>query len=695
MVLRALGHRTRLSELQDEAAGAVSALSIAKLLRGRGVEVQALRLPPEALTSASTPHVANFDQNHFVVIEGFDGQSALVADPAKGRCVVAAAEFRARHSGVVLTFPNGKFRRRDLFDVSSWVGFARRLLAIPGAKGIFGGVVATSVVLQVLSLAAAWVTKLIVDRATGSTVADAAWMTGAGLVALVVGNAVTSALRSLLLIQMQVRLDTALSRTFLRHLLTLPLGFFLVRRAGDLIARMNGNAAIREIVTSKVTALVFDVFFAVGLFAVLAATSLSYACLVLVLGLSQGLLPFVLHDALFAARQTSLHRQDDVQSYTVEILRGIHTVKASGAESRTLAHWMGRYDRLQEAIRREGKTSAISDCLTTTLTVAAPLSLLWLGAAMVSQGQTTVGGMMAMNMLAASVLAPLGTLAVNYRTLQMAGTHIERVAEVLDARPEQEADMPPFPRVIGRIELERVSFRYGADAPEVVREATVRIEPGSRVAIVGRSGSGKSTLAMLLLGLYRPTSGDVRVDGRSIFASNLPDLRSQLGVVLQDPFLFSGTIRDNIRFYRPDLSDAAVRRAAEIAEILTDVEHLPMGFETMVREGGVSLSGGQRQRIALARAIAAEPAVLLLDEATSHLDAVTEHRVAQNLRALRCTQIIIAHRLSTVQNADTILVMSEGKIVECGSHRELIARQGDYADLVAHQRNEGEAAIRA
>jgi ABC-type bacteriocin/lantibiotic exporter with double-glycine peptidase domain len=373
----------------------------------------------------------------------------------------------------------------------------------------------------------------------------------------------------------------------------------------------------------------------------------------------------------------------------------MHTVKASGAESRTLGQWMGRYDRLQEAIRREGRTSALSECLTTTLTVAAPLSLLWLGATMVSRGQTTVGGMMAMNMLAASVLAPLGTLATNYRTLQMAGTHIERVSEVLDARPEQEAEMPPCPHVVGGFELERVSFRYAADAPEVVREATIHIEPGSRVAIVGRSGSGKSTLAMLLLGLYRPTCGDVRVDGRSIFASDLPDLRSQLGVVLQDPFLFSGTIRDNIRFYRPGLSDEAVRRAAEIAEILPDIEHLPMGFESMVREGGVSLSGGQRQRIALARAIAAEPAALLLDEATSHLDAVTEHRVAQNLRALSCTQIVIAHRLSTVQSADTILVMSDGRIVESGTHAELIARDGDYADLIAHQRHDAGAVARA
>ncbi|MGV3615429.1 MAG: peptidase domain-containing ABC transporter [Fimbriimonas sp.] len=685
MVLRAAGQRVRLGELRDEVGGAVNALALASLLRNRGVEVRAYRPPPEALAAVPVPFVALLDHNHFVVVEGFRNDAVQVADPAKGRQVLGGDEFARRHTGFVLTFPASRRRRRDLWELSAWREFAARLFRIPGARRIFAAIVASSVALQLGSLGTAYITRLIVDQATTAPGKDLGWSAGMGIGGLILGIASVTGLRSLLLVQMQIRLDTELSRSFLRHLLTLPLGFFVVRRAGDLIARMNGNTALREIVTNKAASLVFDSLFASGLLVALAFANVQYAGLVLALGVFQGLLPFIFHEAQYGARQASLRTQDEVQSYTVEVLRGIHTVKASGAEPRALTHWMGRYDRLQDALRREGYTTALSETVTTTLAVAAPLSLLWLGATLVGAERFSVGTMMALNMLAASVLAPLGNLATNFRTLQIAGAHIERIGEVMDARPEQETAKPECPPLLGRIELRDVSFRYALDGAEVVRDVSCEIEAGSRLAIVGRSGSGKSTLAMLLLGLYPPASGEVRVDGRSIHDYDLSSLRGQLGVVLQDPFLFSGTIRENIRFYRPEISDDGVRSAAEVAAILPDIESLPMGFDTVVREGGVSLSGGQRQRLALARAIASDPSILLLDEATSHLDAVTEHQVAENLRSLRCTQVIIAHRLSTIRDVDLILVMREGSIVERGTHAELVRRGGYYAELISHQ----------
>jgi ABC-type bacteriocin/lantibiotic exporter with double-glycine peptidase domain len=238
------------------------------------------------------------------------------------------------------------------------------------------------------------------------------------------------------------------------------------------------------------------------------------------------------------------------------------------------------------------------------------------------------------------------------------------------------------PRLTGRIELKHVSFRYDSNAPWVLRDISVTIEPGQKVALVGRTASGKSTLAKLLLGLYTPSEGEILYDGIPLQSLNYRTLRSQFGTVLQESFLFSGSIRQNIAFNDPSLSLEQVIEAARLAAIHDEIIQMPMGYETMVAEGGSGLSGGQRQRLSLARALAHQPAVLLLDEATSHLDTVTEQLVDENLKQIPCTRIAIAHRLSTVRNADMILVLDRGTIVEQGSHEELLVQTGHYAALV-------------
>jgi len=237
----------------------------------------------------------------------------------------------------------------------------------------------------------------------------------------------------------------------------------------------------------------------------------------------------------------------------------------------------------------------------------------------------------------------------------------------------------------GRIELKQVSFRYDARSPLVLNSLDLTIEPGQKVAIVGSSGSGKSTLAMLLLGLYRPTSGEIWYDGVPLSQIDPGDLRRQFGVVMQESFIFRDSIRSNIALNRPDLSLERVKAAAFVAALADDIERLPMRYETQVAERGLALSGGQRQRLAIARAVAGEPRVLLLDEATSHLDVATERRVDRNISELQCTRVVIAHRLSTVRNADAIVVLDQGRICELGSHVDLLAHGGLYADLVEGQ----------
>jgi ABC-type bacteriocin/lantibiotic exporter with double-glycine peptidase domain len=292
----------------------------------------------------------------------------------------------------------------------------------------------------------------------------------------------------------------------------------------------------------------------------------------------------------------------------------------------------------------------------------------------------------AFNAIAIAILTPLATLVSNGQHLQLVGAHLERLADVLEAESEQNLQhVQAAPKLTGQIELNQVNFRYDTHAPWVLRDISLTIAPKQKIALVGRSGSGKSTLAKLLLGLYLPTEGEIRYDDLPLQHLNWRSLRSQFGVVLQEASIFSGSIRQNITLNHPHLDLEQVIQAAKLAAIHEDIIRLPMGYETRIAEGGSGLSGGQLQRLAIARALAHQPAILVLDEATSHLDVKTERQVEQQLSHLSCTRIVIAHRLSTVRNADRILVLDDGCIVEQGNHLELMHGQGLYTSLVQSQ----------
>jgi ABC-type bacteriocin/lantibiotic exporter with double-glycine peptidase domain len=335
---------------------------------------------------------------------------------------------------------------------------------------------------------------------------------------------------------------------------------------------------------------------------------------------------------------------------------------------------------------RRGQLSAVVDAVMTMLRALSPLMLLWVGTFQVLNGGMSLGTMLALIALATAFLEPLSSLVSNGERMQLAAAHLERISDVVSAEPEQDPRrVQDAPRLTGRIEFRNVSFRYDPNAPFVLRNISFSVEQGHKVALVGRTGSGKSTLAMLLLGLYEPTEGEILLDGIPLRRLNYRAIRSQFGVVLQEPFLFSGSLRQNIAFGHPDLGFDAVVEAAQLAEIQMEIEQMPMGYETRIAEGGIGLSGGQRQRVSLARALARKPAVLLMDEATSHLDVVTERRVERNLSQRACTRLVIAHRLSTICDADQILVLEGGVIAERGSHEELVSRNGCYATLVSSQ----------
>jgi ATP-binding cassette, subfamily B, bacterial len=389
-----------------------------------------------------------------------------------------------------------------------------------------------------------------------------------------------------------------------------------------------------------------------------------------------------------------LETQARAQGYLVQLMAGIETLKASGAEHRGVEHWSNLFvDELNVSLRR-GRLAAMVDGIMAALQGGSPLLVLGYGAVAVINGEMTLGTMLALMTLAIGFLTPLTTLVQSGLQLQLLGGYIDRIDDVLTADPEQQpGSVRRAPRLAGRIQVDRVSFRYGTQTPWVVRDVSLEIEPGSSVAIVGRSGSGKSTLANLLMGLYQPEEGRILYDGNDLRELDVRSVRRQLGIVPQHPYIFGASIRENIALVEPSASLDRVIDAARQACIDADIADMPMGYETIVSDGGASLSGGQRQRLALARALVHRPSMLLMDEATSSLDTETERQVMQNLERLRCTRILIAHRLSTIVDADVIIVMDQGRLVEQGNHRELLERRGAYHDLVSAQAGIGGAQV--
>jgi ABC-type bacteriocin/lantibiotic exporter with double-glycine peptidase domain len=493
-------------------------------------------------------------------------------------------------------------------------------------------------------------------------------------------------LRGVLLIYLQGRLDSEMTIGLFEHILSLPFRFFQLRNTGDLLMRLGSNTMIRETLTNRTVSAVLDGAFVLVYFAILLFWHPIFALLVLGLGSMQAALLFGSTRRLRHLTERDLAASAASQSYLAEAILGIATVKAAGAEDRVIEHWSNLFFTHLNISLERGHLSVTVETAMITLRTLSPLALLWVGALYVLDGGMSLGTMLALNALAASVLLPLSSLVSSGQQLQLVRAHLERLADVVNAEPEQDLKhvqaAPPFS---GEVELRHVSFRYDAQAPEVLRDITVTIGAGQKVALVGRTGSGKSTLAKLLLGLYTPSEGDILYDGIPTQHLNYRTLRNQVGVVLQDLFLFSGSIRRNIALTNPGLSLERIMKAARLARIHDEIMAMPMGYETIVAEGGSALSGGQRQRLALARALVCEPAILLLDEATSHLDVLTEQAIEENLNALRVTRIVIAHRLSTIRNADLILVLDKGAVVERGSHDGLLAKHGRYAELIHSQ----------
>ena len=657
------------------------ALNLLRAARQLGLDAAAYRREPEALSQLRMPVILHWNLNHFVVLEGFEGDEAYINDPASGPRRLRPRELDLSFTGVVLTFaPREDFRPGgipprllvSLLQRLRGSGSAAAFLVLAGL-----GLVATAVAMPVL--VQVFVDELLVGGQKG-------W-----LPVLLAGLGVTAMLRAGLtwlkatyLLKLQARMAVGLSSGFLWHALRLPMQFFGARAPGDLASRMGLNERVAGLLSGRLADVLLELLL-VGLYLALllaydrtlagiaAGTALAYVFLLLAQDRARA------DDSLRIAATRST-----MEGVAAGGLAMIETLKATGSESTFFARWSGYQAKLLEYQQSDERRGQWFRFGTQAFLRFNSLLVLGLGAWRVMEGELTLGGLVSVQSLMASFVAPIARLSTFGAELQGLRGSVDRIDDVLAHAPEH-SSAPRLPglRLTGELHLRDVAFGYSPLAPPLVAGVSLSVLPGQRVAVVGGSGSGKSTLARLVAGLYRPWRGQVQLDGRSLEGWSRRDLAAAVAFVDQDIALFQGTIRDNLTLWDSSVSDEELWRAAVDACIHDDIMRLPGGYQSQVVEGGANLSGGQRQRVELARALLRDPALLVLDEATSALDASTERQVELNLRRRGISSLVIAHRLSTVRDCDEIIVLDHGQVVERGTHDQLLASGGRYRQLLA------------
>jgi ABC-type bacteriocin/lantibiotic exporter with double-glycine peptidase domain len=645
-----------------------------------GMRGRALKIALDQLAELPRATILHWELAHFVVLDRVIGDKVRILDPETGERDVPLDEVSRCFTGIALELvPRTDFVRERRAGKQATRSYLRELFA---ERALFSRVVVVSLILRLFALILPLVTGLVIDWIVPRSDLTMLWIVLGSILGIVGMQAVCSVMRSQLLLTLRTKLDGKITIGFLDHMVALPIGFFQRRSAGDLMMRVGSNATIRELITSQSLAAVIDgVFVAV------------YAIVILVVSAPLGGLAFglsALEIAMWLAARPrnrrylaqDIERQARAQGFLVQMLAGLETLKCAGAEATAVERYANLYADCLEVSVQRGRLGAALDAFHTAMSALAPMVILAVGAHAVITGELSLGSMLAMSTLATSLFGPLAHLVQSLMQLQVVRTYAEWIEDVRRAMPEQDPDVVrDAPVLAGGIALRNVSLRYG-DGPLVVDDVSLDVAPGASVALVGPTGSGKTSLLNLLAGFVPPTAGTVSFDGQPLGELDLRAVRQQIGIVPQHPYIFGGTLRENIALTAPHAGADRIERAAAMAALDRDIAQMPLGLETPVSDGGTSLSGGQRQRIALARAVLREPSVLLLDEATSALDTATEAAVTANLARLRATRIIIAHRLSTVASADRIVVMDRGRIVETGSHAALLASRGAYYRLV-------------
>ena len=659
------------------------ATNVVKAARQYGLLAKGYKKEPEALRGMPLPLIAFWNFNHFLVVEGFGRGKVWLNDPVSGPRTVSDAEFDQSFTGVVLVFEKGPAFKKGGEKPRVWKALARRL---PGAKAGLLYLGFATLGLAVPGLVIPAFSRIFIDDILIGL--QQPWLRP-----LLVAMAAAALLRGLLtwlqqrsLLRLEAKLSLASSARFVWHVLGLPMEFFAQRYSGDVSARVDINDQIAallsgDVATNCVNALM-AAFYAALMFrydSVLALLSVGLAAINLTV------LRMVARKRKDANRRL-MQESGKLMGVSMSGLQMIETYKATGAESEFFTAFAGIQAKVLNARQQTGASSLTLSLAPPLLMALNAVAVLWIGGHRVMDGFLTMGMLIAFQSLMGLFSDPVNKVVELGGKLQDIDANMNRVDDVLRypaaARPGPAPGDGAEPKLHGYLELRNVSFGYSRLDPPLIENFNLRLRPAERVALVGGSGSGKSTIAKLVCGLYEPWAGEILFDGKRRTELSPAVLARSVTFVDQDIVLFEGSIRENLTLWDDTIEEPTVLRAAEHACIHDDITDRPGGYDCLVEEQGRNFSGGQRQRLEIARALTSDPRILVLDEATSALDPLTEKRIEDALRTRACTCLIVAHRLSAVRDCDEIIVLERGKVVERGTHDQLIERNGAYARLI-------------
>jgi len=658
-----------------------SAKSIVMAARNYGLEAKGYRMSAGSLKDKQ-PAIIHWNFNHFVVFRGFDLKGrACINDPASGPVKYSLEEFRKHFTGVCLTFrPTEKFEKSG--QQTSILSYVRKNMK--GSREAFWITFIFALMAAFVALITPLFTRIFLDEILSGNKSD--WVpyffTGLGVVGIYQFFMVM--LRTRYSKRVAGSLALKGNQEYLRHLLRLPMSFFSMRNVGDLQQRMHLNQTITHTLVEVLAPQAINIVLLVLYVALMFSYSVSLTII--------GIVAVVLNLAMvkyFSDRRINLTRsmEQSVGKYvsaTISCIDNMETIKAAGAETGFFKYWSGLWAHKFNINNHVLKEQVWMSLLPVLVTGIVNVMVLILGAFLIIQGEMTVGMLMAFQGFMGAFLAPVNEIVNASQTIVEMRSQMERVEDVMKY-PEDHRDMEGEVlqgKLGGLLELKHVTFGYSPLQPPLIEDFNLRIEPGHSVAIVGTSGCGKSTLAKLISGLYKPWSGEILFDDRPIESISSEELTNSVAVIDQNVVLFDDTVAQNIRMWDPSIEDFTMMIACNDAQIRADIVSRPEGFGTKIIKGGQNFSGGQRQRMEIATALAKEPAILIMDEATSALDPKTEDEVMTRIRRMGPTQIIVAHRLSTIRDCDEIIVMDQGKILQRGRHEELMNEEGFYQELM-------------
>ncbi|MDD2362202.1 MAG: type I secretion system permease/ATPase [Oscillospiraceae bacterium] len=665
---------------------AVSEIELIKIAKDIGFKIKAVNLNIEALRKMTLPAIGYIPEEGYIIIAKIEGEKILVLKLSHNNpMVINQVEFEKIWDGrtLLLTPRIQKTEGTQPFGIKWFIP------SIIKYKKQIAEILVSSFTLQILGLFSPIVIQVVIDKVLVHQSFSTLNVMAFGLIMVIIFETLMALAKNYIFTHTTNRIDILLGSRLFKHLFSLPLNYFESRRIGDTVARVRELENIRRFLTGSPLTSLLDVFFIIVYIAVMLFYSFSLTGIVLIS------LPIF---AILSAIVTPLYRKrlDDKfntgaeqQSFLVETVSGVQTIKSFALEPQVQKKWEGLLANYIKASFKTailaGNSSAIGQMIQKVFDIA----VLWLGAHLVISGKLSVGQFVAFRMLASRVSTPVLRLVQMWQEFQQTSISVKRVGDIFNTKQESElgASKTRLPSIIGSIEFDKVWFRYRIDGSDVIKDLSFKIKPGTIIGLVGRSGSGKSTISKLIQRLYIPQSGKIMIDGVDLALADPSWLRRQVGVVLQESFLFNASVRENISIHKPSANMNEIMNVAQVAGAHDFILELPEGYDTMIGEKGVGLSGGQKQRIAIARALLSNPKILIFDEATSALDYESESIIQKNLKQIckNRTVIIIAHRLSTLRSARKIMVIDKGKIVEYGSHEELMNKQGLYNYLYNQQ----------